>query len=164
LRLADYAAFEKLGTATIADIQTALMDTVLTGQSDRNLIRAIDKILDKDFKRYAETYAQTSRNRFLQQSENIMAENIREAGGEVYWEYVGPEDMKNRDECIEALAQRFFTTEEMEAFEGEGIRWNCRHTFMVISPDAYATKEVPENALTDEENQRRLEIAEAMNG
>jgi hypothetical protein len=95
-------------------------------------------------------------------SDLMIADNIKTDGGEVYWEYVGPEDSKNRDECIWALEQRFFTTEEMDAFESEGIRWNCRHTFMVISPDAYATKDVPENQLTQEEKDRRAEVLAKM--
>jgi hypothetical protein len=163
LQNTDLSQFTGLGNSEISAIHKILMDSVMSGMSEREMAQAITKELTDDFQRYAKTYAQTSRNIYLQQAEKQMADNYKQSGEDVYWEYVGPEDSKNREECIDALNQRFFTDAEMQDFEAEGIRWNCRHIFMLVSKDAYDAKDKPAYDLTPEEDERRQAMAEAMN-
>lgn len=51
------------------------------------------------------------------------------------WEYVGPNDDRTRDDCLQYLDQKYFNTDEMMQIEAEP-RYNCRHFFRpVISTD-----------------------------
>lgn len=163
LQDADLTAFAHIGEQAMYQVQQILMEHIIAGLPERDMIEAIRSELTDKFKRYAETYAQTSRGVYEQKVEDIIALNNREGGQELYWEYVGAEDNKNRDECVWALEKRFFTDEERADFEAEyGIRYNCRHIFIAVSKEAYETGEAPESDLSDEEIERRQAILESM--
>lgn len=52
--------------------------------------------------------------------------------GADWWEFIGPEDERTRDECLADLQKQYFTTDEMQASD-IGSRYNCRHTFIPLS-------------------------------
>lgn len=107
---------------------TDLRASILTGQRLKTVKADLIKKLDNNLKRYADTYMTTARNQLMQQ-----AEILGVGDADVIWEYVGPSDSKNRQECAYALEKRYFTKEEMDSFnENYGMRWNCRHVFMAV--------------------------------
>jgi hypothetical protein len=161
----DLSFFESLSSDMVNSLHRTLSDSVKVGLSDKQIITQINEAVGEKFQRYAETYAQTSRTTFTQNLENLIADQNRQDGEELYWEYVGAEDSKNRDICIEALNQRFFTEDEREQFElSEGIRYNCRHIFVNVTKDVFDSKEAPANDMTDEEIARRQAVSDAMQG
>lgn len=165
LETTDLKIFTGLTDDMLNKLQRTLNNVVLSGMTDRQMIIEIKAIVGDDFQRYVKAYAQTSRTTYLQRLEDITADRYNKDNSELFWEYVGPEDNKNRDICIDALDQRFFTEDERLQFELiNGIRYNCRHIFVNITKDAYDTKEIPESDLTQEEKDRRKKIVEVMNG
>ena len=71
-----------------------LMQFALTGVDESVFIDAIRSKLETGLQRYATTYATTSRAKFIQQ---VQDEAAKSYDGELYWEYVGPEDDRMRD-------------------------------------------------------------------
>jgi len=129
----DFLELEKIGNRyAIEKIQSVLYESVLTGKNYGDTIEEIKITLENKLKGYTETYIRTSKGRFRQKVEDEIAKANFEPG-EITWEYVGPDDGATRDECSTALAKQYFTTEEKEAFEAEyGIRFNCRHRFIIV--------------------------------
>lgn len=137
LRNIEMKQFEDIAEGFTRSLHQELMNFALTGVDEEVFIQTIMDKLDAGFKRYASTYATTSRAKFLQQVQYEAAKNYP---GELYWEYVGPEDDRRRDACIEGTAKRYFTDEERIQFEAETAEeraWNCRHTFEQITKEDY---------------------------
>jgi hypothetical protein len=133
----EMAQFSQIGTGFANSLSQELMNYAITGVDESVFIEAIRDRLESGFKRYARTYAITSRAKFIQQVQDEAAKNY---DGELYWEYVGPEDDRMRDACIDGMAQRYFTDAERAAFEAETAderAWNCRHTFQQITEEDY---------------------------
>jgi len=133
----ELAQFEDIQEGFARSLHQELMHFALTGVSEDVFIQTIYDRLESGFKRYARTYAITSRAQFIQQVQDEAAKNY---DGELFWEYVGPEDDRMRDACIEGMAKRYFTNEERIDFElatAEERAWNCRHTFEQISKQDY---------------------------
>jgi len=127
--------FGKIGSEVMTVLQDQLTTAVLTGQSLRQATKDITGLLEKDLVKYAKTYANTSRQQFIQAVHNEAAKNT---DGAVYWEYIGVLDNVTRDECRAALAQRLFTDDEKNAYENETEpRYNCRHNFIQVTEDYY---------------------------
>lgn len=81
--------------------------------------------------KYAMTYARTSQGRFIQSSQDLSTKDVPK--DKRLYEYVGPSDNVTRPECREGLSKRFFTESERSKFESKhGIRWNCRHVFVLV--------------------------------
>lgn len=135
LQSMELTKFGKIGTEVMSMLQDQLTTAVLTGQSLRDATKSITELLDSNLTKYAKTYANSSRQQFIQAVHNESAKNY---DGDVYWEYIGVLDDKTRDECRSAMAQQFFTDDEKNAFENETEpRYNCRHNFVQVSEDAY---------------------------
>jgi len=131
LQKIDLMELGNIGEKAAATLQTGLMNSVLAGQQYDSMFRDLTAKLDNNLVRYAQTYIDTSRSQLLQKIEDISAEK---RPGEDYWEYVGPKDTKNREECAQALEQKVFTAKERQDFENiYGLRYNCRHTFHAIT-------------------------------
>jgi hypothetical protein len=133
----EMAQFSQIGTGFANSLSQELMNYAITGIDEAVFIQAIRDKLEAGFLRYARTYAITSRAKFIQQVQDEAAKNY---DGELYWEYVGPEDDRMRDACIDGMAQRYFTDAERAAFEAETAderAWNCRHTFQQITKEDY---------------------------
>jgi hypothetical protein len=161
----DLKVFKGVSETAINEIYRVLVESVRFSTTQKQMVLQIQKVLDERLLRYADTYANTSRQLFYQKSEDMFAQQLKDDGEDLYWEYSGAEDAKNRDICIQALDQRFFTDTERQAFEDEnGIRYNCRHIFMLITKESYDSKETPDNDMTDDEIERRASILEVMNG
>lgn len=137
VRNLELTRFNHIGQSFVQTLHSELMNFAISGMSEADFIIKLQDALEGKFVRYATTYAETSRAQFIQA---VGDEAARSAGGEHYWEYVGAEDDKNRDACIEGLAKRYFTDAEREQFEADYAderAWNCRHTFMEINKDTY---------------------------
>jgi len=135
LHVMELTKFGKIGSEVMGMLQDQLTSAVLTGTSLRDASKAITELLDKNLQRYAQTYANTSRQQFIQAVHNESAKNY---DGIVYWEYIGVLDNVTREECRAALAHQYFTDDEKNAFENETEpRYNCRHNFVQVTEDAY---------------------------
>ena len=133
----ELAQFRAIGDQFANSLHVELMNFAISGTTELDFINALRSKLDDSFKRYAVTYANTSRAQFSQQVENEAAKNY---DGALYWEYSGPDDGRTRDACLEGLAQRYFTDLERREFEmrySEERAWNCRHVFFQITEDDY---------------------------
>lgn len=132
--------FARVGQDAMLKISGIMMDTISRSGRVDVAIKQIEAILDKNLVRYATTYANTTRAKFIQKVEDITAQEAREEGQELYWEFFGPTDDLNRPACIEGLDQQFFTDAEREQFEADTAderEWNCRHKFMEITEEYY---------------------------
>ena len=135
----DLATFQTLAKIDLSELfnigdkagkvlQTDLTASVLSGQSIKDIKKILISKLENNLQRHANTYIATSRQILMQQSELLGVGNR-----DVAWQYTGPKDNKNREECILGLSQRYFTKDEMENFEATyGLRWNCRHVFQAV--------------------------------
>jgi len=158
-----FTAFEHIGSQAMQSVHTALMQGVLSGVSDKQVANIIQSEMTDRFQRYATTYANTARQEFAQRVAFLSAEQTRQDGDVLYWEYVGAEDDKNRDACVIGLAQRYFTDAEMQEFEAtyaDERAYNCRHIFVEVTKEMYDEGAKGENDLTDDELERRQEIIE----
>jgi len=144
---ANYALnFDAVSTDSMKNIKTLMLDSVMRGGSQELLIENIRSILETRLMRYANTYAITSRQKFIQAVQDAAASDF---GEEVFWQYVGPEDQLTRPACLEGLAIEYFTAEERDQFEAETASerfYNCRHYFVPITKEFYQ-----ENAGTKED-------------
>jgi hypothetical protein len=129
--------FQNIGDGFVNSLHSNLMTYAITGIREEDFAAMIRKSLDSGFQRYANTYAITSRAQFIQQ---VQDEAAKDYDGELFWEYVGPEDDRTRDACLEGLSQRYFTDAERSDFEAANATeraWNCRHTFEQITKEDY---------------------------
>lgn len=155
--------FAHIGEQAMMAVHNGIMQSALAGTPFSEVIKQIAESLDSKFVKYAATYANTARQEFLQRAEYLSAENTRDEGEALFWEYVGAEDNKNREACIIGLAQRYFTDEEridFEAMHADERAYNCRHEFMQITERSFNEKSEVESGLSDEEIARRQEILE----
>ena len=158
----EMAQFEDIGKSFASSLHQELMSFALTGVDEDVFIQTIFDKLDSGFQRYARTYAITSRAKFIQQVQDEAAKNY---DGDLYWEYVGPEDDRMRDACIEGMAKRYFTDEERSQFEAETAderAWNCRHTFEQITKQDYEENTSAEGKERAETEQKEREESIAM--
>jgi len=133
----EYAQFDNIGKGFVASLSQELTNYIVRGVSESDFIMAIREALDNKFAKYARTYAITSRAQFIQAVQDEAAKNY---DGELFWEYVGPDDDRTRPACQEGLAKQYFTDAEREQFESETAderAWNCRHTFQQITKEDY---------------------------
>jgi len=137
----ELSQFQSIGEGFANSLHQQLMSLAIGGIGEREFIANISAKLDSGFKRYATTYAETSRAKFIQQVEDEAAKSY---DGELYWEYVGAIDDRNRDACIEGLEYNngtgMFTDAERDEFEARTADerlWNCRHTFVQITKETY---------------------------
>jgi len=138
LRRIELFQFDALADTAVRAVQGAVMQGVLTGTNTMVLADQISGSIEAPLQRYAWTYVNTARANFIQAVEDANVDKANQ--DEIYWEYVGPEDDLNREACIEGLSQRYFTDSEREQFEAETADerlYNCRHTFMEITKEAY---------------------------
>lgn len=137
LRKIEIFQFDILADDAVRAVQAAVMNGVLNGTNSMVLADQIRGSLKPPIQKYTWTYVNTARARFIQAVEKT---NAKAGEGEIFWEYVGPEDDLNRPACIDGLSQRYFTDAEREQFEAETADerlYNCRHTFMEITKEAY---------------------------
>ncbi|MBT6994786.1 MAG: hypothetical protein HN952_07540 [Candidatus Cloacimonetes bacterium] len=123
----------------------------ITGYKINNIVELLNitkEVALQSLNGFASTYMNTSRSMLSQKVSDLSAENYKEEGGVVYWEYFGAlPDEKTRDECLTGLGVQpsasypnapFFTDDEKMGFQSEfGIRWSCRHEFNQITEDYY---------------------------
>lgn len=164
LQQTELSFFNGLSNKMISDVHGVLMETVLTGLPDNQIIKRLNEIVDAKHARYIQTYAQTSRTQYLQTLEDLSArERAKETGVPPLWIYEGPADNKNRDECVWALDKYYFTDAERSEFEeAYGLRWNCRHIFVEVMPEDWHG-EHPDQLLDENETARRDKIIESFN-
>lgn len=133
----EFVKFQSLGNGFIEALKEELAFYITTGTNELDFINRINSMLNDNLKRYATTYATTSRQQVIQQIQNAAAANY---DGELYWEYVGPVDDRMRDACAEGMTKRYFSNDERIAFELDTAServWNCRHTFIQITKEDY---------------------------
>lgn len=129
--------FASVGEQSMRMIRELIFDSVTRGGSIDLLKRNIRSVLEDRLKRYAVTYANTSRSNFIQAVQNAAAADF---GDEVYYEYVGPDDDLTRPACQDGLSIQFFTKAERDAFEADTASermYNCRHYFVPVTKEFY---------------------------
>jgi len=139
LQQAELVIFDNISSQSMMEIQKQLINGVLTGAKMDVIVEAIQSTLESNMHRYAWTYANTSRARYLQAVEDIAAGKDRYEE-DVYWEYVGPDDDLTRPACVQGLEIGVFTDAERLSFEADTAderAYNCRHTFMRINKETY---------------------------
>ncbi len=134
-----FQKFEKSELFTIAyDAVEALKKTLVTSWSvaENNLhaLTKAEQLLNHRLGTYTDTFTKTYATQWEQM---LKDETARSTSGESYWKYVGPDDEKTRPQCQDGLTILYFTDDEKNDFNGEGIRWNCRHTFDLVSEKEY---------------------------
>ncbi|RKZ98976.1 MAG: hypothetical protein DRQ46_00435 [Gammaproteobacteria bacterium] len=131
----DYSLLDNRITASISSIKEQLYRSMVLGEEWSSATGFIKTSLDKNLQQYTQTYINTSRSLLIQEMEDVSASHI---SGEHYWEYIGPDDKKTREICVEALNKKVFTDDERQAYIDEhGVRYNCRHIFMQITKEYY---------------------------
>lgn len=153
-----------LSTNAINAVRQAVTDSVIGAVDVAYLTSQIRNELEGKLKRYANTYLETARGKLIQDAQDWSAQQFRDEGIKIYWEYRGPEDNLTREECIWALTKLVFTDEEKAEFLSGGLfphnepRWNCRHNFVMITEKEYKNllgeSDAREQVMTDRANQR----------
>ena len=140
------ARIGNLGMDISRQIHGIVSESVFSGRTNYNLIKGISKLLDDDFVRYATTYVNTSRAKFIQMAEY---EGTTGYEGDMFWIYEGPQDDVTRPVCREGTGMEsnpitdnapYYTDAEridFENYSGSERLYNCRHSFMLISPEYY---------------------------
>jgi len=137
LQQIDQTELKGISVKVAKNLQGALKELVINGGTYKDAVLAVKKNAGK-LEKYAETYVNTSRTQVSQKITDLQAQHMVEDGESVYWEYAGsPIDDKTRDQCVEGLNKRYFTDAEKIEFQGRGLRWNCRHEFVLISKETY---------------------------
>jgi hypothetical protein len=141
-----FSMFQGMAEKSMLGIKDALVQFAYSGMSEDAFIEMISTSVESQLAKYATTYATTSRAEFIQAVEY---EAAKDYDGELFWEYVGPDDDRLRPACeigIGAAADTtysnapYFTDDERIRFEAEFAeerQWNCRHTFQQITQQDY---------------------------
>ncbi len=132
----DIQRLEQLSNMAAEAIQETVYNAILTGEPYGDLVSTVMDRFDNRFRRYANTYIETSRRQVMQKAMDISDDNNNVT--ERFYSYEGPRDDKTRYECNMALDKEYFTEEERSQFEADyGTRWNCRHIFLSIPKMEY---------------------------
>lgn len=142
LRDMEYQGLFRVEREVANTIQRLSSDYVLTERPLEELAEELRTQLEDRLKQYAMTHIETATRISVQKAEDITVENAGIKEEERFWQYTGPEDNKTRPECQFALGQGrgsdIFTNDERMEFEATyGIRYNCRHRFMLVTKDKY---------------------------
>ena len=111
----------------VAALKDALINQTISPISGADLAQFM---MDK-FEASKKNAAVWARDSLVDQQRELFQLAGQNAGAE-YWEFIGPEDDRTREECLADLEQRYFTTEEMEASD-LNTRYNCRHKFIPLT-------------------------------
>ena len=148
LRDMQYAGMFRVESEVANTIQRLTTDYVLTERPLDQLIAELTKKLDGNLQRYAKTHIETATRYALQKAEDITIDNLGIPEEDRYWRYIGPEDDKTRQECLEALEIDVFTNVQRQEFEEQyGIRYNCRHRFYYINEEDYKKRATYQGSL-----------------
>lgn len=159
----DLSYLDYLTKDVVKSLMDLLIEDVVEGVSDSKFNKAIQSLIPVEYHGESKKIRDTMRNQYYQGMEDLTAEQNLNDGMQIFWEYVGVEDNKNRDECIWALNKRFFTEEERKEFESKtGIRIGCRHIFIQVAKVTFEEGEKPENDLNENEINRRIEVIDRM--
>lgn len=102
-----------------------------------------DKILSLLIASYPEikdtiiSYANTMKADYIQMQQYMNAVTFP---GKIYWKYEGPDDNLTRPICRDLLEIKYFTNwqrKKAEKLSQEERKFDCRHTFMIISESYY---------------------------
>ena len=132
---ADLTKIKGLASTSLERIREIFLESSIYEMSDKVLKERIFKSIEKNMVNYSKTYMETARGLFIQKSIDQQFKEIEENGDEddYLYEYVGADDNKVRPICRKGLNKKFFTNQEKEEFELKyGIRYNCRHSFVLI--------------------------------
>lgn len=132
----DLSKIRGLSINTLDRIKDTFIESSLYELSDRQLIRGIADVVNTNMIQYSKTYMNTSRGMFIQGTIDRNYNKIKEEGhSEDYlFEYVGAYDNNLREPCRIGLSKRYFTEEEKLEFEAYyGVRYNCRHSFVLVT-------------------------------
>lgn len=140
------ARIGNLGNDVARQIHAIIGDSIFGGTNISDLVKSVKEILERQLVRYATTYVNTSRAKFIQMMQYEAARNY---DGGLFWIYEGPEDDVTRPVCREGTGMDtngsfpnapYFTEEERIEFESYSAperTYNCRHTFMQITKEYY---------------------------
>ncbi len=135
-----------LGMRVSREIHSIIGEGIFAGRKIDSLIASVESVLEKDFVKYATTYVNTSRGKFIQL---VQYESSKNYEGELFWIYQGPEDDVTRPVCREGTGMDpnpitehapFYTEAERVEFESYSLperEYNCRHTFIQITEEYY---------------------------
>ena len=140
----DFTGMQNLADTAMPAISNAIMQSVMVGAPVKKMMEAVEGQLGK-FEGYAKTYLKTAKSQFIQNTEDIIANDIGfgEDKDDI-WEYFGaPLQDNSHEECIWALERKphtpYFTDTERQEFEAGGgyshsePRWNCQHNFLMTN-------------------------------
>ena len=146
LQRIDVDAFARMNDDIARAIIAGLTDIVMIGGNVQDAVVLVAEKAGK-LAQYSQTWINRSRSMLSQKITDITATHLVEGGKNPYFEYSGNLDDKTRDACLEGLGATpsssypnapYFTPDEREQFEAEyGIRWNCRHEFVLVTESHY---------------------------
>ena len=123
-----------IAAKALADYKASLVTSWSVAENNLNALTKAEKLLNYKLGSYTDTFVATYKTQFEQM---IKDETARRTEGESYWRYVGPLDGVTRPQCVDGLTIEYFTDDEKNTFNSEGIRYRCRHTFDLITEEEY---------------------------
>jgi len=127
-------------------VQSKLTRMILGGDSLKNATEELSASLGSSLARYSETWLRTAYQRYIQQSEDFIAETVGFGKNkDDAWDYIGaPLQGNSHTECIWALQTRedsLFSPDQKKDFENgyafagqpSPPRYNCQHYFVMSS-------------------------------
>jgi len=121
---------------TLRLIRKALEDSVLQGTNLKHDLSMLSNGLTEEEKRKILLYADTMQGDYIQAVQDYNASNY----GDLYWEFVGPEDDRTCSACLDLLSICYFTNSQRKQAEQETAserQFGCRHTFQQITKEDY---------------------------
>jgi len=145
----DYAYLDGIGAAAIQEVAGGVVADALAGGSRARMIDRVGATVNKQFRRYAVTYADTA----LVSYDRVASMRYWKAAGLERFMYRGPKDIKNRKFCeahvgkVYGLAQIAELKNGMKDGTADVLRfgggWNCRHVWTPVPPEAPARPPAP---------------------
>lgn len=140
------ARIGSLSTDVARQVHSLVGDSIFSWLSVDSVVAEVRAILEDKLVRYATTYVNTSRAKFIQLA---LYDSARNYEGGLFWVYEGPQDDVTRPVCREGTGMDtngsfpnapYFTESErieFEAYSGAERQYNCRHSFMQITKEYY---------------------------
>lgn len=128
--------YVNLDCTTLHLIRNAVYESLTSGLPLMSGLKTIILSVEDEKKDMILSYANTMNSDYIQAAQDEAAYE----SGELFWEFVGPEDDNVRDACLDLLSIRYFTNTQRKIAErltATDRAFDCRHTFVQITRESY---------------------------